>query len=269
MKRYRIGEFAQKLGVTPDLLKYCELKGIITPEVEKNGYRYYDFRQAARLLEYLKCRNQGMAAEEIRSMLQGASYEEVRGIMRQKADELRRQKIFGEELLRYYEGVEQLSANFGEKPVWQVRWCEGFYFLPHSVEHDFIDGEATDAAVRAWNACLPVVQSTLCLKRDEQSGWLKMRFGENRWGFSIPERAAKRLGLPVDAPVEHVPSGRFLEVFRIKEINNIDFNHTCEQEIMERNGLSLTGDGYSKVILKLMENGVRREYSVLYLPIDG
>lgn len=37
MERYRIGDFARELGVTPDFLKYCERKGIITPQVEENG----------------------------------------------------------------------------------------------------------------------------------------------------------------------------------------------------------------------------------------
>lgn len=267
MKRYRIGEFAQKLGVTPDFLKYCEHKGIITPQVEKNGYRYYGFTQASRILEYIKCKNQGMSAEEIRDLLHGSSYAEVIGGMAEKAQAIRKHMAFEMELLRYYEEMERLSVHFGNAPVWQVRLCEGFYFLPHSVEQDFIEDDRLEYLVRAWNACMPVVSSVYQLRRDEQSEWLREERGENVWGFGVEESAAQRLGLPVDGPVIHVPARRCFEVFRACDMKG-GIAHGYEREVMARNGLKLTGDAYSRVVLKMWENGVRREYSVLYLPID-
>lgn len=64
MKRYRIGDFARELGVTPDFLKYCEKHGYLTPQTELNGYRYYDFASSAPVIEYMKLRNQGFTARE-------------------------------------------------------------------------------------------------------------------------------------------------------------------------------------------------------------
>lgn len=269
MKRYRIGEFAQKLGVTPDFLKYCESKGIITPEVEKNGYRYYGFTQAARLLEYIKFKNQGLSAEEIRDTLHRSSYEEVIHGMPQKAQEIRRHMVFEAELLRYYEEMERLSIHFECAPVWQLRWCEGFYFLPHSVEADFIDDKEIEKRVRIWNAYLPVVHSTYRLVRDEETGWLRSFRGNNIWGFCVEEGVAKRLSLPVDGPVVHVKPKRMLEVFHACDMTQRDYMHTFERDIMARCGLVLCGDAYSKVALKIWEDGVRREYSILYLPVEG
>ena len=57
MGRYRIGDFARELGVTPDFLKYCEKNGFLQPEIEENGYRYFDFRQSALAIEYLKMKS--------------------------------------------------------------------------------------------------------------------------------------------------------------------------------------------------------------------
>lgn len=267
MKRYRIGEFAQKLGVTPDFLKYCEKKEIITPQVESNGYRYYGFEQASRVLEYIKCKNQGMTAEEIRVVLQGSSYEGLLEIMRHKAEALKGQMAFEAELLRYYEAMDELREQFVRSPAWQVRRCEGFYFLPHSVEAEFIGDQRIEEKVRAWNAYFPIVESAYRLVRDEENGWLKRFRGENVWGFAIGEGAARRLGVPVDGPVVHVPAQRYLEVFSVSDMDKRDYEHAFARELMTRCGFELYGDAYSRIVLKIWENGVRREYSVLYLPI--
>ena len=268
MKRYRIGDFAQKLGVTPDFLKYCERKGIITPEVEENGYRYYGFTQASRVLEYLKLKNQGYTGEEIRDLLHGSSYASAMNLMREKAEEVRRRIAFNKELLRYYEDMEAIQVNFGNTPVWQVRRCPGFYFLPHSVESEFIQGKDTEMAVRAWNACLPIVRSTYQIRRGE-NGWLGSGRSSNVWGFSIDENAAKRLDIYTGAPVQYVPSGRCLEVFSAHDLRGQPTAlHDFTREIMRLNGFRLSADGYNMVVFKMIEDGVRREYSVLRLPLE-
>ena len=76
MGRYRIGDFARELGVTPDFLKYCEKNGFLQPEIEENGYRYFDFRQSALAIEYLKMKNQGCTARQIKEALYASSFEE-------------------------------------------------------------------------------------------------------------------------------------------------------------------------------------------------
>lgn len=269
MERYRIGDFARKLGVTPDFLKYCERKGIISAQVEKNGYRYYEFTQAARLLEYIKLKNQGYTAEEIRDTLHESSYVETIASMQEKKRAIQAGMRFDQALLEYYDEMTEISANFGEQPVWQVRRCEGFYFLPHSVEHRFIEDESVFETVRAWNAYMPVVCSTYKIAQDGE-GWLRGERGQNVWGFSVGERMARRLGMPTCGPVEYVKPGRTLEVFSIKALgSSADMQNTFAREIMEKNGFALCGDAYNKVIFKIFESGVRREYGVLCIPIEG
>ncbi len=41
--RYKIGDVSRILGISTDLLRYYEKKGVVTPQKDKNNdYRYYD-----------------------------------------------------------------------------------------------------------------------------------------------------------------------------------------------------------------------------------
>ena len=269
MKKYRIGDFARELGVTPDFLKYCEHKGVITPLAEPNGYRYYEFTQAAPVIEYMKLKNQAFTGEEIYDILHESSFEGSFTHMMNRRAEVEQRIAFDEALLRYYDDLQEMCGYFGEEPVWQVRKTKGFFFLPHSVEMEFIGEEAIRECVRAWNPYMPVVMSTKRLPLSEDGRLLAE--GEGLiWGYSVPEEFARRVGLPTQAPVSYVPPCRCLEVFlkRSLAVRGTAYLRYAEA-VMERNGLRPAGDAHCRVIAKIWEDGVRMEYSVLYIPVEG
>ena len=55
-KLYRIGDYARYMGVTPDFLKHYEENGLLAVHYTSSGYRYYDFDQSSRILEYMRLR---------------------------------------------------------------------------------------------------------------------------------------------------------------------------------------------------------------------
>lgn len=267
MERYRIGDFARELGVTPDFLKYLERKEIITPQVEENGYRYYGFTQAARVLEYIKFKNLGYTAEEIRDVLHESSFANALSALRKKTEEIRGQMRFEEAVLAYVDQVMQIADRFSDEPVWQIRFCEDFYFLPHSLGARFIEEEENRARVREWNAYFPVVQSMY--RMAVRDGKLNRERGGNLWGFGVDAGMAGRLGLNVDAPVQRITPGRCIEVYMSHRLDGTQWRVIqVVEDVAQRNGFTLRGDAYSKVLMKINEDGVRREYSILYLPID-
>ena len=54
---YRIAEFAEYMGVTPNFLKHYEECGLFDVHHRENGYRYFNFDQCSRILEYMRLRN--------------------------------------------------------------------------------------------------------------------------------------------------------------------------------------------------------------------
>lgn len=267
MGRYRIGDFARELGVTPDFLKYCEKNGFLQPEVGENGYRFFDFRQSALAIEYLKMKNQGCTAREIKEALYASSFEEFAGQTQRRREGLRRMLCFYEELLRYYDWLEGLEGCFGEPPLWHIRRIPGFYFLPHSRGAAFLSDEAIHERVRDWNRWLPVVMSTNRY-RVEGPGWEFSERVQNCWGFSVEEGFARAQGLMVDGPVEYVKPGRYLELFVGQSLSGGEGRMMeAAAGVLGQNGLRPCGNVYMKVVAKLWEAGTRREYGILYVPV--
>lgn len=151
MGSYRIGDFARELGVTPDFLKYCEKNGFLRPKTEENGYRYFDFRQSALAIEYLKMKNQGCTAREIKDALYVSSFEEFVQQTQKRRQKLRQLLCFYKELLHYYDWLNELAGCFTEPPLWYICRMPGFYFLPHSRGETFFSDTATHERVQDWN----------------------------------------------------------------------------------------------------------------------
>ena len=270
MKRYRIGDFARELGVTPDFLKYCEKHGYLTPQTEPNGYRYYDFTSAAPVIEYMKLRNQGFTAREINEALRESSFGGTIARMESRREELTRHIAYEQALLRFYDEVAELRGSFREgEPLWQVRRVEGFYFLPHSWEQDFIAEDAVREKVSVWNRYLPIVASAKRLPRDAQGRLLAEGEGMY-WGFSVEEGFAREVGLPTQPPALYVPPRRCLELFLIRDLQERSTQYVqLAESIMARNGMRPAGDVYCRVVAKLWESGVRNEYSVMMVPVEA
>jgi DNA-binding transcriptional MerR regulator len=66
----RIGELAQKAGVTPRTIRYYESLGLLSPsEREGKGFRYYTEAELARLRKIDALQSLGLSLEEISGIL--------------------------------------------------------------------------------------------------------------------------------------------------------------------------------------------------------
>ena len=66
----RIGELAQKAGVTPRTVRYYESLGLLEPsEREGTGFRYYTEAELARLQKINVLKGLGLSLEEITTVL--------------------------------------------------------------------------------------------------------------------------------------------------------------------------------------------------------
>lgn len=66
----RIGQFAQRAGVTPRTVRYYESLGLLGPsEREGSGFRYYTEVELARLQKISDLKELGLSLEEIASVM--------------------------------------------------------------------------------------------------------------------------------------------------------------------------------------------------------
>ena len=119
----KIGEFARKLGVSTDTLRYYEKHGLLTPSSRsQSGYRIYTDTDIKQMSFILRAKNVGFSLSEIKELLQikihkdQHSCHEVKEMTLQKRD-LVAQRI--EELTRFYDSLSLLAKKCcgGEEPA--------------------------------------------------------------------------------------------------------------------------------------------------------
>ncbi|HET6706543.1 MerR family transcriptional regulator [Amycolatopsis sp.] len=68
----RIGELAERTGVSTRLLRYYEEQGLLTPSRDRNGYRSFDEDAVLRVRQIRRLLGAGLTTEVIASALQCA-----------------------------------------------------------------------------------------------------------------------------------------------------------------------------------------------------
>ncbi len=107
---YKIGDVAKILGISPDLLRYYEKKGVVMPMKGKhNDYRYYDFWDINFLLDCLWFKNFGFSIDQIADMVKIPSSNQLGELFLKKEDELRAAIARCELLLRRSRGIPEGS----------------------------------------------------------------------------------------------------------------------------------------------------------------
>ena len=75
--KYKIGDVARILGISTDLLRYYEKKGVVRPVKDKaNDYRYYEAWDINFLMDCLWMKGFGFGIEEIGHMVTSCPYDE-------------------------------------------------------------------------------------------------------------------------------------------------------------------------------------------------
>lgn len=199
--QYRIGDFARYMGVTPNFLKHYEEQGLLESTQRSSGYRYYDFHQSARILDYIRMRNCGIPLKDMRSML-SMSGEESIALMEKSLDELRRRVEFETAVLEEHERFRVWHEDRLVNPIdWEVRRMEAQYFLPHTDRKDFIKDDRIYEILQAWSSWMPVVKSGMVI--DPSAGIEPL---PQEWGLIVRASKAERYGLPLNSVVRRIPA---------------------------------------------------------------
>ena len=64
-----IGDLAERIGVTPRVLRHYEQQQLVSPGRMENGYRFYDRRQAIRATNIKTLFDLGLSADDIRPQI--------------------------------------------------------------------------------------------------------------------------------------------------------------------------------------------------------
>lgn len=269
MKQYSIGDFAKKLGVTPDFLKYYEKQGLLHSKKTPTGYRYYDAASTSPINECIKLKNWGFSSKEIEKLLHTTTYEQTVTYFEERRSGLLQQIKFLQGLVEYSEDMSKSLPYYSGIDQWNIIRKEGFYYLSQSTNFELNNN--ISPIVKEWANYLPLVSVTARVNYSPASPIIE-------WGFSVPQEIVKEQHLPIGEPVEWIPSRRYLEFYdrRILEDNpqNDDLNavrnnmYINVNKIIEKYQLKVTGPSFFMVETKIREEGKRYTYQKIYVPLN-
>ena len=267
---YKIGDVSRMLGISADLLRYYEKKGVVHPRKdEKNGYRYYDARDIDLLIDCLWFKNYDFSMEQIAGLVSGSDYETLYSELTAKEAELEmrlqmQQRILGrlrthlEELRR---GRETLGVcDVAERP-------EVWYFMNRR-DLTYDDGPFPGALTQDWLKCMPFVRRCFEIRQEDLPG--RGGNGAFSWGLAITPKYAREFGLDSGEPVLRLPPCRCVHsVF--KSAGRTWFSREHLRYITDyasENGLTICGNAFGALLFSVLEGGGETDYFEVWIPVE-
>lgn len=272
MKQYRIGDFAEQMGVSIDFIKYYEEKGVIHSwQDPKNRYHYYPFVQSWVVMQIQYFRSMGYNVKEIRELLHTLNAEQSYEQFGAKAQELEEHR----EKLNYT--ISQLhflqsALKRCKKGDWYITQVPAIYFLPHTNGEEYIRDAEIAKRMKQWNNQFPYVY---VLDRWFWDGE-KQKYERMQHGRAIEVDIARRLQLDVGAPATYVPETRCLEYyFNYSHDTRFDQSSTLTAEkyedvfrVIQQQNFKIAGDMFVRYITLTDQDGRQNELDVVYVPIE-
>ena len=156
---YRIGEFAQLMGVSPDTLRYFEDRGILMPERDPvNGYRYYSIDCSPQITRFRLLRACGLSYEQTLEPASSISVPGFPALLNGRLKEIERNiaRLNCEyDALNEYKALSQRILN---KPDFLSIETIGrtFYCYLQFRNDDAINDKTRQPIIRALTAALPL-----------------------------------------------------------------------------------------------------------------
>lgn len=267
--RYKIGDVAKILGISPDLLRYYEKKGVVMPMKDKhNDYRYYDFWDINFLLDCLWFKNFGFSIDQISEMVQIPSAEELDTLFLNKEDELhatiercqmllRRSEEHRNDLKKTQEllGVCEI-VDSPEYIRYLNRYTDAYDNTPslQKLSHDWLE-------LQPFTRRCFEIEPEFLLSDDGK---------DYAWGLSLDMEYVKELNVSTAPPVAHIPSHKSVHsVFKSSGKGNfspqlirylVDYALEC--------GYQLCGPARGNLLCSVKQPDGLTGYFEVWIPIE-
>lgn len=268
--KYKIGDVARILGISTDLLRYYEKKGVVKPEKNAhNDYRYYDSWDINFLVDCLWFKNFGFSIEQIADMVKIPDISELDRLFVHKDDELRA-------LIKRCELLLKRSQEYRDdlsKAKTLLYQCEieesprAIHFLNREGS-EYALGAESEWAARRWLTAMPF--NRRCFEIDR--GDLRAAGQEEcRWGFSLTMDYAAALDFPTVKPMTiSEPHMSIHTVFKSSGGRN-GFAPSLlgyALDFAETNGLRVSAPVHGVLLASIMEQGMLTGYFEAWLPVE-
>lgn len=268
--KYKIGDVARILGVSTDILRYYERKGVVTPEKdEHNDYRYYDSWHINFLTDCLWFKNYGFSIEQIADMVRIPSTAELGGLFEKKEEELRA-TIRRCELLLKRSAEHRAELESIDRLLYKCEIAQSPEFVRfiNRIGDSYMVNDLSQEAVRRWLEVLPFNHRYF-----EMASESLMPGSEDdyRWGYSLSMDYVAELGFEIHPPMIRFPSRKCIHTVFKNSGGQGGFSPNLLQYTLDfarREGIAVYGPIHGTLLASVMENDVLTGYFEAWIPIE-
>ena len=199
MEKYSIGKVAKAFGFTKEALRFYERTGILIPQRNENGYRYYTRFQLQRVAVIKRMQNIGFSLKEIAAMLTDYSQERLMENLRTCIAEKERALAYQEVLLeRLQQDVDFYGVEENYDRIELVNLPEQFVLYFDDVDK-LVHDETIRSDILCWyDRMYPALGIETVALEDMGGGDMPRRIG-----LVAESQAALASGLEKTRNIEH------------------------------------------------------------------
>lgn len=203
MKKYKINEFARVIGVTAKTLRHYEKFHIVTPSVnDENGYRYYTFRDAERVLTSKRFSSMDFSLKRSSELINDTSISKSRSYLDKQAEILEEQ---ARKLHLTSQRIQELSEElrlFETFPNQSILMqMPEYHFIAHVKGSEFVTDAPSLQIVRRMMDAMPFCSKMLLFDGIPQKNQIGV------WGLCIEQKYCSEAGISSKPPIRVIPAG--------------------------------------------------------------
>ena len=265
--KYKIGDVSKILGISPDLLRYYQKKGVVRPTLgESNNYRYYDAWDINFLIDCLWFKNYGFGIEQTAKLVSDSTYDDVMSDMETRCAEIeasiRREQLLLERSEQYFAAMRRTRSMLGQC---DLVYSPAFYRYLNRRNHDYENIAELQELSHQWLQYMPFVNRCFEIERKD----LENKTDNYAWGYSMGMDFVEKLGVPLAPPVTHMRSEPSVHAV-FTSSGKTDFSPKHMEFVMDyvrENGLTVTGSARGNLVCSVLEDDKLTGYFEVWLPV--
>ena len=265
--KYKIGDVSKILGISPDLLRYYQKKGVVSPTQDtSNNYRYYDSWDINFLIDCLWFKNYGFGIDQTAKLVSSSTFDEVLSDMETRCREIEagilRQQMLLERSEAYFAAMERARTMLGQ---YRLVYSPEIYRFLNRYNLDYQNIAEMQEMSQRWLQYMPFVNR--CFEIDQTD--LENKTDNYAWGFSMSPEFMEKLGGPSGPPVMHLPSEPSVyTVFTSSGKANFSPRHLKGlMDFARENGLDVTGNARGTLICSVLEDDRLTGFFEVWIPV--